>query len=168
MLTKQHRFAMRIASSRLRQEYKTYMCGLCHALGRNYGLPYRLLTSHEMVLLNMLTNAQQLEEPLVVKCRCPLNPLKEVLANQGVACEFASAVAIGLAKVSAEDGVRDSRWWNASSRLLDWTLDAVYPPALENLVDLGFETKLLTQLTELQTSVQEDTPQDAAHPPVLS
>lgn len=164
MLRQQHQFAAKITNSCLRQEYQMHMCGLCCTLGQNYGLPYRLLTSHEMILLNMLTNAQRLEDPIVVNCRCPLNPLKTVRASRGVASEFASSAAIGLAKVSVEDKVQDSKWWNISWRLLNWILGDVYLVALENLANIGFEAEVLTQLTALQTDVQASKAKDPARP----
>jgi len=76
MLKQTHKLVTGLSDPESGKTYKLHMCGLCHALGDTYGLPYRLLTSHEMILLNMLITAQQNEEPVVAIRRCPLNPFK--------------------------------------------------------------------------------------------
>ena len=125
MLTKQHQLAAKIIHPQKRRAYKAYMCGLCHALGDSYGLPHRLLTSYEMILLNMLTNAQRSTAPEIVMRRCPLNPSRMVSTNQDAGSEFAAAVAVVLARVSLDDHVQDSAGRNIGARLAAWGLRAI-------------------------------------------
>jgi len=78
MLTQSHYSACNLHDAQDRAAYRLHMCGLCHALGDSYGLPARLLTNHEMIVLNLLTSAQRPQAPDVVTRRCPLNPLLKV------------------------------------------------------------------------------------------
>ena len=97
MLTKQHQLTTYMMEPGQKQVYKTHLCGLCHAPGRHYGLPYRLLANREMVFLSMLISAQCQEPPQLVWQRCPLNPWGKVLLSQHQAGKFTAAVAVELA-----------------------------------------------------------------------
>jgi len=88
MLKQTHKLVTGLSDPESGKTYKLHMCGLCHALGDTYGLPYRLLTSHEMILLNMLITAQQNEEPVVAIRRCPLNPFKTVMQTKMLPASF--------------------------------------------------------------------------------
>src|SRR5262245_40175862 len=133
MLTKQHRFATRITDLDKRRACRLHMCGLCHALGDNYGLPTRLLTSHEMILLNMLTSAQRAEEPAVVTRRCPLNPFMHVSTNQDSASMFAAAASVELASISVADDIQDSAGQDIAARIATRLLDRPHRAALRTL-----------------------------------
>jgi hypothetical protein len=164
MLTKQHRLVKHIISREERGVYQAHMCGLCHALGDNYGLASRWLTNHDMILLNMLTDAQLEEETDIGRRRCPLNPLVKTPANQGLPSEFAAAVSVGLAKVSLADDVQDSDGWDIKARVLISLLGKSYRRALDYLEDFGFETELLAQLSEAQVLAEQEGNQDPATP----
>jgi hypothetical protein len=174
MLTQQHRFANQILHPQRQRAYKTHMCGLCHALGDNYGLPFRLLTSHEMILLNLLVTAQQETEPEIVPRRCPLNPLKWVATNQDAAAQFAAATAVGLAQVSLDDKIWDAGGCNSSRRqhygshlpayVGRWFLAKPYRLALALLKRLGLATETLTGLGLQQSLAENDETQDPTRP----
>ena len=93
MLTKSHYAARQYVCAHDRATYRWHMCGLCHALGDDYGLTTRLLTNHDMILLNLLTEAQYPQETPTVMRRCPLNPRRKVPTNQEAASRFAAATA---------------------------------------------------------------------------
>jgi hypothetical protein len=166
MLTKQHHFASRIIDLDKRRAYKTHMCGLCHALGDGYGLPIRLLTSHEMILLNMLTTAQRRDEPAVVMRRCPLNPLVKVRTNRDTASTFAAAASVELASVSIADDIEDSG--GITARLLGRALNQPQQTALDTLESLGFDVEALTQLGARQSAAEQDDSQDASQPSAMA
>ncbi|HLA42924.1 MAG TPA: DUF5685 family protein, partial [Aggregatilineales bacterium] len=147
MLSKQHQFATHITDTSKRKAYKMHMCGLCHALGDSYGLLARWLTSHEMILLNMLTSAQrETVTPAVIR-RCPLNPMLTVSTNQDNASQFAAAVAVGLAKVSVADDVQDSGGRDLIAQLASQMLKRANRTALQTLENLGFDTETLLTLS---------------------
>jgi hypothetical protein len=164
MLTKQHHFASRIIDLEKRRAYKTHMCGLCHALGDGYGLPIRLLTSHEMILLNLLTSAQRRDEPAVVMRRCPLNPLVKVRTNHDTASKFAAAASVELASVSVADDIEDSGGRDLAARVLGRVLHKPQQTALKTLESLGFDVEGLTQLGVRQAAAEQDDAQDASQP----
>ncbi len=168
MLTKQHRFAAQILHPKERQVYKTHMCGLCHALGDGYGLLSRLLTSHEMILLNMLTNAQREADLQVVMRRCPLNPTRHVQTNQDEASVFAAAAAIELARASVVDDVQDSHGKNLPAQLVRWLMGSAHRSAIRTLEKFDFDTATFTRLTENQTQAETSPDLDPTSPTALT
>ena len=168
MLSKQHQFATHITDTSKRKAYKMHMCGLCHALGDSYGLLARWLTSHEMILLNMLTRAQrETVAPAVIR-RCPLNPMLTVSTNQDNASQFAAAVAVGLAKVSVADDVQDSGGRDLIAQLASQMLKRANRTALQTLENLGFDTETLLTLSERQTIVENDDTQEPVSPSAIT
>lgn len=164
MLTQQHRFARRLVNPKWQQSYRTHMCGLCHALGDQYGLASRLLTSHEMILLNLLITAQRPAVVEVVSRRCPLNPLHRVATNRDAASEFAAATAVALTKISLDDQVQDSGGSHLVARAARWQLGDRWQTALDRLSYLGFQTENLSRLNERQTHVEQSASSDPAAP----
>lgn len=158
MLTKQHRFARRITDHDERVTYRTHMCGLCHALGDGYGLAARLLTSHEMILLNLLTSAQTPEAPPTVTRRCPLNPLRKVNTNPGAASTFAAAASVTLASISVADDIEDSAGRDLVARTVHRVLDQPQRMALRTLEGLGFRVEALTELGARQAEAERAEP----------
>ena len=168
MLTTIHKqYLPHLTNLHARREYAQHMCGLCHSLGDHYGLLSRLATSHEMILLNLLTSAQMTGETTSVTRRCPLNPLLKVSTNHGVASEFASAVAIMLAGVKFMDDIQDSNDWDAIARLGHKLTQHPRRIASQILVGLGFDDRLLQDLSERQAKVESEDAQDATAPSAL-
>jgi hypothetical protein len=169
MLTSlQHQFAPRIADPQKRRAYTTHMCGVCHALGDHYGLLSRLLTTHELILLNLLTDAQCQEAPTIIARRCPLNPLLQVKTNQNIASGFAAAVAVELANVKFADDIQDSGGRDGVAHLARWLVSKPHQAALQALAELGFKTETLTRLNERQRLSEADETQDAAEPSAIT
>ena len=165
MLTSlQHHFTLRLTDPHERRVYSTYQCGLCHALGDGYGLPSRLITSHELILLNLLTSAQSADEPVIAQRRCPLNPLLKVAANWDIASQLAAAVAVELAHVQFADDVRDSDGRDVTGRVGVWMLHGRHQTALQVLGNLGVDVGILTRLSEQQALAESDESQDPAEP----
>lgn len=106
MLRQNHRFTKLNHCIRHWQGYRLHMCGLCHALGDSYGQLSRLLTSRELILLNMLVSAQ-LPEIETIERRCPLNPMMHVQTNVSIASEFSAALAVKLSAASVADDRQD-------------------------------------------------------------
>ena len=156
MLTKQHRFARQMIGQDSYPIYKAHMCGLCHALGDDYGLLTRLVTNHEMILLNMLVTAQQPEIEPQISRRCPLNPLIQVTANQGIASRFAAAAAIELARISFQDDVDDAPRYSFLSRCIIRVMDRPHQKAVQTLEEMAFPVETLTGLNAYQHQAERD------------
>jgi len=155
MLTQlQHQPALCIPNAQERASYRTHMCGLCHALGDKYGQLSRLLTTREMILLNLLTTAQTPEAPSVVQRRCPINPLRTVNTNQNIASDFAAAASVELAQQSFADDLQDSAGINLTARSADWILRKVQSGSRQLLAEIGFETETLTNLNARQSEIE--------------
>ena len=167
LTTMQNQFAPCLPDPQERRAYATHMCGLCHTLGDRYGLLARMATSHELILLNLLTSAQRADEPVTARRRCPLNPLRLVPANRDVASEFAAAVAIELANVKFGDDVQDSAGRDAPARLGRWLAHRPRQAALRVLRDLRFDVEILERSGERQAWAEADETQDPAGPSAL-
>ena len=147
-----------------RRAYALHYCGLCQALGDGYGFAGRLITSHELTLLNLLASAQRSEAPEVVRRRCPLNPLRRMPGNRDASSCFAAAAAIWLARAKFADDWRDS---GGSDRIAGWACRLLQPalqPALAALQGYGCDLSGLAQLDELQARAEADDLADPAGP----
>lgn len=155
MLTNQHRFVAGMINCAERTHYKKHMCGVCHALGDDYGMVSRLITNHEIILLNMLTEAQckTLEDD--VMRRCPLNPSQHVRTNQTVSSRFAAAIAIMLVNTSVEDDLRDGKGLQLPTRLLKTMTSRLAAQARDTLTALSFDTSRLLSLQDEQSYAED-------------
>lgn len=154
MLTNQHRFVARMINCRERTDYKLHMCGVCHALGDDYGMVSRLITNHEIILLNMLTEAQCETPSDVVLRRCPLNPTHHVRTNQTVSSRFAAAIAVLLVNTGIEDDLRDGKGLQLPTRLLKAMSSRFANTARETLSALQFDTAQLLSLQDKQSHAE--------------
>ena len=58
------------------ERFKACYCGLCHALGKKYGLRARFILNYELVFLSMLLWDES-ETPVIKRGRCIASPLKK-------------------------------------------------------------------------------------------
>lgn len=161
MIRQNHRFTKLNRCTRHWQGYRVHMCGLCHALGDGYGQLARLLTTREMILLNMLVNAQ-LPEMETAERRCPLNPTMQVQTNISVASKFSAAMAVKLTQASVADDVQDAG--GVVNRLTQLAIRKPSQQANVTLENLAFKTQRLNQLTAQQTAA-ENKPNNHAEAP---
>jgi hypothetical protein len=109
-----------------------------------------------MILLNMLVSSQNQGDIEVVERRCPLNPFKKVLINQGIAGKYAAAIAIQLTAISAEDHIKDSKGRNIRASVVSKFLEKPRRTSLKTLMGLGFDCQILAQLGEMQTEAEQE------------
>ncbi|MBZ0319971.1 MAG: DUF5685 family protein [Anaerolineae bacterium] len=164
MLKKQHQFSAQLTGE-ARQHYRLHMCSLCHTLGDHYGHMARLLTSGEMILLNLLTSAQTPTPSEIVMRRCPLNPTRHVRTQSDTASEFAAQVAVSLADVKIADDLSDAP--GPRAHLAHWLLSRPADAARQALQELGFDTATFAELTATQAAAEQDDSADPAHPSAL-
>lgn len=163
MLTNKHLFAQRIITPDERRIYQMHMCGLCHALGNDYGFISRVITNHEMVLLNMLITSQ-CEQETQLEQRCPLNPFIKVGINRDVASKFAAATAIELARTGAQDGISDTKGYDLRAHFLKAILDTPHQTSIKTLRELQFDASAFTELCLTQEKAELNQSADPALP----
>lgn len=100
---------VRPAAQRLTEEeqqrYEGAYCGLCHTLGRRYGLAGRMILNYDLTFLAML-----LSEGTAERCtkRCLIHPVKgRPYACGGSAFELAADMSIILTWWQIQDGIAD-------------------------------------------------------------
>lgn len=166
MLTRlKHQYALSLCVPDERSAYRLHMCGLCHALGDDYGQFARLFTTREIILLNLLVSAQQDQPPEAVARRCPLNPLRRVISNRNEASKFAAAVSVELANASFLDDIEDSQGGDFSAHLAVYMLRHKHRSAQQVLSDLNMK---LLDLPTLQNSAEKDDSIDPTLPTALA
>ena len=100
---------VRPAAQRLTEEqqqrYEGAYCGLCHTLGRRYGLAGRMILNYDLTFLAML-----LSEGTAERCtkRCLIHPVKgRPCACGGSAFELAADLSVILTWWQIQDGIAD-------------------------------------------------------------
>lgn len=100
---------VRPAAQRLTEEqqqrYEGAYCGLCHTLGRRYGLAGRMILNYDLTFMAML-----LSEGTAERCtkRCLIHPVKgRPCACGGSAFELAADMSIILTWWQIQDGIAD-------------------------------------------------------------
>ena len=116
MLNYRHIFAQQLLDHDELRIFKSHMCGLCHGLGDHFSFSSRVITTHDMTLLNMLVTAQTEPAPEMVHRRCPLNPLLIVTLNSNTASKFAAATAVELAWAGIMDHLEDNKSFDIISK----------------------------------------------------
>lgn len=156
MLTNQHRKATRCITTPERRVYKHYMCGVCHALGDDYGLASRIFTNHETILLNMLTDAQMENPSDTVMRRCPLRPTRHVPTNQNTSSRFAAAITVLLVNAGVVDDRQDGKGLNLPTRVLEKVLSSMSHSARSVLENFSFDTQPLDNLPARQYQAESN------------
>ncbi|HZW84086.1 MAG TPA: DUF5685 family protein [Candidatus Deferrimicrobium sp.] len=91
--------------------FQAHYCGVCHALGRS-GFPgLRLATSYDGAALALFFSALS-QQPIPLQQKpCPFSPWRKKampVAREEV-FDFAAAASLGIAKLKAEDEIKDSK-----------------------------------------------------------
>ena len=95
------------------EQYKAIYCGLCRALGKNYGVLSRLTLSYDCTFLAAVAIGRLPQCPAFERRRCVVNPAKKCwFCTDGAeeAYRFASALSVLLTFYKLEDTVRDERF----------------------------------------------------------
>lgn len=90
------------------EEYKAVYCGLCHELGADYGLIFRLTLSYDFAFYALLAMALTAEKPEFTKGHCALHPLRPCpKCKKNYALSLAGAGAMILSYVKVKDDLAD-------------------------------------------------------------
>ena len=101
------------ASDRLTEEqnsrFQAAYCGLCHALGRRYGLPGRMILNYDLTFLAMLLSEGQ---GTPCRRRCIAHPVggRTCICGDG-AFDLAADMSVVLTWWQVQDGIADHGFW---------------------------------------------------------
>lgn len=134
------------------EAYQAAYCGLCHTIGRRYGLYPRFFLNYDFVFLAMLLSPNE-DKPAVERRRCFACPhRKKCVLTENEGLNIAADESVILVYHQLRDTVRDSRFWKATAARL---LSVLMKPAYLKAVGLRPEFDLavrenLKHLSELE------------------
>lgn len=89
--------------------FKAVYCGLCHTLGRRYGLPSRFVLSYDLTFFATVLTAIS-DDMSISRCRCIASPLrKKNTACASASSDLAADLTVLLAYFKLEDEASDRR-----------------------------------------------------------
>lgn len=90
--------------------WRSYYCGLCKSLGKNYNQLTRLGLNYDMTFLAVMIGGVLEEKPKIKKERCIAHPInKRFTAYSDKAISYASAISIVLTKEKLSDDINDDK-----------------------------------------------------------
>ena len=107
-------------SERDRDAFRAAYCGLCHTLGRRYGLAGRMILNYDLTFLAMVLSDGEGETCLR---RCAVHPIRRrCCAANDPALDTAADMSVILTYWQLRDGVADHGWRRWSGRAVRrWT-----------------------------------------------
>ena len=91
------------------EKYRSYYCGLCHALGEMHGMAGRLTLNYDMTFLIMiLTDLYETEETITYG-RCPLHPARKHCARRSPVTDYCADMCVLLAYYKCKDDWDDEK-----------------------------------------------------------
>ena len=118
------------------QLYQACYCGLCHTLGRRYGVAARMMLNYDLVFLAMLLSDGDM--PRCGTKRCLPHPIRSrCFCENTEALEAAADVSVLLTWWQLRDGVADHGLWKGLKyRFLSLFLRSAYKKAQKNRPEL--------------------------------
>ena len=92
--------------------YDSIYCGLCHRLGKDYGIAARACLSYDCTFLALILFSVSENETKAEPRHCPFKPLsrkKPMVVEASPAMDFAAAVCVLLAKYKLDDDAADGK-----------------------------------------------------------
>jgi len=155
MLSDQHKFVTSLLNPQYLQEYRSHMCGVCHALGRGYHLPARMLTSHDLVLLSILSEAQSSQPFKTTLQQCPISLMKSSPSIADTSVEYSAAVGVVLAGLKLDDDADDEPRQRALIRIVKSLTRKLTLRAESIASSLGVTGSMWASFHSLQSSVEK-------------
>lgn len=90
-------------------EYKSYYCGLCRALGQRYGVGARMSLNFDMTFLTILLNGLYEPELEYRKCRCIANPVTKHEERRSVVTDYVADMNILMTYYKCVDDWMDEK-----------------------------------------------------------
>ena len=142
--------------------FKALYCGLCHSLGKKYGLSARLVLNYELVFLSMLIWDCG-EQPEMLRGRCIASPLrKKMYCARNHALEVCAGYNIILAWWKLKDTIEDETFLKSlPHRFAAFLMSGAYKKAARDYS--AFDERVRRELISLkQYESQGDGSIDAA------
>ena len=129
------------------QLYRACYCGLCHTLGRRYGVFARMILNYDLVFLAMLLSDG--EAPRCGRRRCLIHPIHlRCFCEETQALDAAADVSVLLTWWQLRDGVADHGFWGGwKYRFLSLLLHRAYRKAKARQPEL--DKRIQTNLDKL-------------------
>ncbi|MBR5479624.1 MAG: hypothetical protein IKU84_05555 [Clostridia bacterium] len=94
------------------EHYKAAYCGLCHTLGRKYGVVARFLVNYDFTLLSIVLDGMSGEPCKYEKKRCIASPHKrKCICSKSRSQEFTAAATVILAYWKIKDNIEDNSFF---------------------------------------------------------
>ena len=137
------------------ERFKACYCGLCHALGKRYGLAARFILSYELVFLAMLL-WQPNEQLLIKHKRCIASPIKRRrCCTRSDTLDMCAGYSVILAWWKLKDTIADEAFIRAiPHRALSLILSRAYRKAARD--HEGFDGKVREELAALTEYEHQD------------
>ena len=135
------------------QLYRACYCGLCHTLGRRYGVFARMILNYDLVFLAMLLSDG--EAPRCGRRRCLIHPIHpRCFCEETQALDAAADVSVLLTWWQLRDGVADHGFWGGwKYRFLSLLLHRAYRKAKARQPEL--DKRIQTNLDKLSALERE-------------
>ena len=136
------------------ERFRRMYCGLCHALGQQYGQAARFILNYDFAYLAILLSDP--EEGSVSGARCYVSPLRHrAYLEPSAAMELAADESVILAYWQLRDGVDDHDWFHGLKyRAASSVLEAAYRKAACKRP--GFDAAVRKQLSRLSELEKEN------------
>lgn len=135
--------------------FQAAYCGMCHTLGRRYGLPGRMILNYDLTFLAMLLEKSACEQ---CRKRCMVHPFqKRVCCGGSAAMDTAADLSVILAWWQIRDGIADHGLWKGLKyRAAALILKRAYRTAKKR--QSAFDADTRRQLEELAALERENCP----------
>ena len=131
------------------ERFKACYCGLCHALGRKYGVSARFILNYELVFLAMLLWGEN-EPPTIKRKRCIASPCKKRrYCTQSEALDTCAGYSVILSWWKTRDTIVDEPYIKTlPHRLLALVLSGAYKKASREFAD--FDARVRREVADLR------------------
>jgi len=144
------------------ERFKACYCGLCHGLGKKYGLPARFILNYELVFLSMLLWEPE-DNPVIEKKRCIASPCrKKRYCALNPALDVCAGYNVILTQWKLKDTITDERFLvSIPHRIALAVLSGAYRKASREFPE--FDKKVREEIAGLgQYEIGEGTSLDGA------
>ncbi len=135
------------------ERFQRAYCGLCHTLGRQYGIAARFILNYDFTFLSILLSEP--EEPPTDRARCLASPVKRrAFQPVGPALELAADESVILAYWQLQDGIADhEKLLKLKYRSLSSVLEPAYRKAARRRPTFARQTReQLEMLSQLEAT----------------
>jgi len=133
---------------------ESYYCGLCYALGKEYGTLSRSLTNYDSTFYAILADAQLGAAPSFLKTLCPPRPyLKVRVVRNEAPLRFAAGIAVMMLASKLQDDAADGGGWRPRSGML--LIRRTIRKAKQDLEAGGFPIGLILKEWQEQKEIEQ-------------